>query len=124
MLLHCCKGPARPRQKAIAKTAGGSAAGETQKLVIAASPSPHAKILNDFAKEKLAKKGIELVVKEYTDDPNIYILYDAKQKKFAILHTAYMEANHQGGSVWLLQEDGKTFEYVPESKAISANLLP
>lgn len=60
---------------------------------------------------------------EATDDPNIYILYDAKQKKFAILHTAYMEANHQGGSVWLLQEDGKTFEYVPESKAISANLL-
>ena len=53
--------------KAPEKTAGGSAAGETQKLVIAASPSPHAKILNDFAKEKLAKKGIELVVKEYTD---------------------------------------------------------
>ena len=47
----------------------GSAAGDTAKttLTVAASPSPHAEILNDFAAPKLAEQGIELKVKEYTD---------------------------------------------------------
>ncbi len=47
--------------------AAGSAAAETQTLVVAASPSPHAVILNDYAKPILAEQGIELEVKEYTD---------------------------------------------------------
>ena len=48
-------------------SAAGSAAAETQTLVVAASPSPHAVILNDYAKPILADQGIELEVKEYTD---------------------------------------------------------
>ena len=50
-------------------TAAGSAAGDAAKttLTVAASPSPHAEILNDFAAPKLAEQGIELKVKEYTD---------------------------------------------------------
>ena len=36
-------------------------------LTVAASPSPHAVILNDFAASRLADEGIELEVKEYTD---------------------------------------------------------
>lgn len=42
-------------------------------LVVAASPSPHAQILEDFAAPLLAKKGITLEVKEYTDyvQPNV-----------------------------------------------------
>ena len=47
--------------------AAGSAAEESQVLRVAASPSPHAEILNDFAAERLAEQGITLEVKEYTD---------------------------------------------------------
>ena len=36
-------------------------------LTVAASPSPHAEILNDFAAPLLAEQGITLEVKEYTD---------------------------------------------------------
>ena len=45
---------------------GSDAAGSTT-LTVAASPAPHAEILNDFAAPLLAKEGIELKVKEYTD---------------------------------------------------------
>lgn len=45
----------------------GSAAAATQTLVVGASPSPHAVILNDYAAPLLAEQGIELEVKEYTD---------------------------------------------------------
>ena len=47
--------------------ATGSAAAETQTLTVAASPSPHAEILNDFAAPLLEEQGITLEVKEYTD---------------------------------------------------------
>lgn len=40
--------------------------GEVTKIVVGASPSPHAEILA-AAKELLAKEGYELVIKEYTD---------------------------------------------------------
>ena len=46
--------------------AAGSASAST-KLTVAASPTPHAEILNDFVAAKLADQGIALVVKEYTD---------------------------------------------------------
>lgn len=36
-------------------------------LTVAASPSPHAEILNDFAAPRLTDQGITLEVKEYTD---------------------------------------------------------
>ena len=36
-------------------------------LTVAASPSPHAEILNDFAAPILAEQGVTLEVKEYTD---------------------------------------------------------
>lgn len=47
--------------------AKGSAAAGSTTLTVAASPTPHAEILNDFAAPLLAKEGIELKVKEYTD---------------------------------------------------------
>lgn len=40
---------------------------DASKLVVAASPAPHAQILTDFAAPALKEQGIELVVKEYTD---------------------------------------------------------
>ncbi len=56
----------------LAACSGGDAAPagsatETKTLVVAASPSPHAEILNDFAAPALAEQGITLEVKEYTD---------------------------------------------------------
>lgn len=50
-------------------SACGSAPAEADasKLVVAASPAPHAQILTDFAAPALKEQGIELVVKEYTD---------------------------------------------------------
>ena len=47
--------------------ASGSDGSASSTLTVAASPSPHAEILNDFAAPRLADQGIELVVKEYTD---------------------------------------------------------
>ena len=48
-------------------TGGSSSAADTQTLTVAASPAPHAEILDDFAAPKLKEQGISLVVKEYTD---------------------------------------------------------
>ena len=45
----------------------GSADAANETLVVAASPSPHAVILNDYAAPLLADEGIDLEVKEYTD---------------------------------------------------------
>lgn len=47
--------------------AEGSTAADSTTLTVAASPTPHAEILTDFAAPLLAKEGIELKVKEYTD---------------------------------------------------------
>ena len=41
--------------------------GAAKRLTVAASPTPHAKILSEFAAPKLKDQGIELTVKEYTD---------------------------------------------------------
>ena len=40
---------------------------QSQTLTVAASPSPHAEILNNFAAPKLKEQGIDLQTKEYTD---------------------------------------------------------
>ena len=47
---------------------GGEGTGDdASTLTVAASPSPHAEILNDFAKPRLEEQGITLEVVEYTD---------------------------------------------------------
>ena len=46
---------------------GGSSEDDASTLTVAASPSPHAEILNDFAAPRLTDQGITLEVKEYTD---------------------------------------------------------
>ena len=45
---------------------GGQSDGEMTTITVAASPTPHAEILNAL-KDKLAEEGIDLQVKEYTD---------------------------------------------------------
>lgn len=46
---------------------GGNSAGDDNKLIVGASPDPHAKILRYVADNLAEKQGIELEVKEYTD---------------------------------------------------------
>ena len=46
---------------------GGSSTGDNNKLIVGASPSPHAQILQYVADNLAEKQGIELEVKEYTD---------------------------------------------------------
>lgn len=51
----------------LAACGSAPASEDASKLVVAASPAPHAQILSDFAAPALEKEGIELEVKEYTD---------------------------------------------------------
>ena len=44
-----------------------SSAAKSKKLTVAASPSPHAEILDNFAAPRLKQQGITLKTKEYTD---------------------------------------------------------
>jgi D-methionine transport system substrate-binding protein len=55
-----------------AATGETKASGELTKIIVGATPSPHAEILN-AAKDALKEKGYELVIKEYTDyvQPNL-----------------------------------------------------
>lgn len=48
-------------------SSGANGPGAAKRLTVAASPTPHAKILGEFAAPKLKDQGIELTVKEYTD---------------------------------------------------------
>lgn len=48
-------------------SSGANGPGAAKRLTVAASPTPHAKILSEFAAPKLKDQGIELTVKEYTD---------------------------------------------------------
>lgn len=51
----------------LAACGGGDSAGGDTKLIVGASPDPHAKILRYVADNLAEKQGIELEVKEYTD---------------------------------------------------------
>lgn len=51
----------------LAACGGGDSAGGDTKLIVGASPDPHAKILRYVADNFAEKQGIELEVKEYTD---------------------------------------------------------
>ena len=50
----------------------GAGSGDSKKIIVGASPAPHAEILNE-AKTLMKEKGYELEVKEYTDyvQPNL-----------------------------------------------------
>jgi len=51
----------------------GQQAEEQKEIIVGATPVPHAKILNEVVKPKLAEEGIDLQVKEFTDyvTPNL-----------------------------------------------------
>ena len=75
------------------------AADETVKLTVAASPTPHAEILNE-AKALLADKGIELEVIEFTDyvQPNL-VLEEGDIDANYYQHTPYLDSfNEEQGT--------------------------
>ena len=61
------------------KTSETSGSGDTKKITVGATAAPHAEFLNEFAKAKLAEKGITLEVKEFTDYPTLNIALADKQ---------------------------------------------
>lgn len=69
----------------------GKSGTEKVKLVVAATPVPHAEILN-YIKPKLEKQGIELEVKEFTDyvQPNMQVHEKQLDANF-FQHNPYME---------------------------------
>ena len=75
------------------------AADETVKLTVAASPTPHAEILNE-AKALLADKGIELEVIEFTDyvQPNLVVDEGDIDANY-FQHTPYLDSfNEEQGT--------------------------
>lgn len=51
----------------VSACSAGSSSPDDATLTVAASPSPHAEILTDFAAPRLAERGVTLEVREYTD---------------------------------------------------------
>ena len=77
----------------------GSANSDLVTITVAASPTPHAEILNEL-KEQLAKEGVDLQVKEYTDYvmPNT-VVEDGTIDANYFQHQQYLdEFNEQNGT--------------------------
>ena len=77
----------------------GQSAKETQKIRVAASPTPHAEILA-VAKEILAKEGIELEIVEYDDyvQPNLVVDSGELDANY-FQHSPYLESfNAENGT--------------------------
>lgn len=67
VLLFAGCGPAPASGDSRASEPGPSDGGQHVHLVVGAVPTPHAEILNDVVKPMLAKKGIDIEVKEFED---------------------------------------------------------
>ena len=69
----------------------GSKSAGSKKIVVGATPAPHAEILN-AAKEILKEKGYELEIKEFTDyvQPNLS-LHSGDLDANYFQHTPYMD---------------------------------
>ena len=69
-----------------------NASGSDKKITVAASPSPHAEILNNAVASELKSKGYELVVKEFTDyvQPNTATEEGEVDANY-FQHTPYLE---------------------------------
>ncbi|MEG0689127.1 MAG: MetQ/NlpA family ABC transporter substrate-binding protein [Hungatella sp.] len=77
------------------KAAQPTAGGEMKKIVVGASPAPHAEIL-EAAKAVLAAKGYELQIKEYTDyvQPNLALASGDLDANY-FQHYPYLEQFNQ-----------------------------
>lgn len=86
------------------------ASGELTKLVVGATPAPHAEILN-AAKEILKEKGYDLEVKEYTDyvQPNLALESGDLDANY-FQHTPYLEQFNQENGTKLVSAGSIHYE--------------
>ncbi len=80
------------------------------KLVVAASPVPHAELL-DFVKPRLAKEGVELQVKVFTDyvQPNVQVEAKNLDANF-FQHQPYLDEFNKGKGTHLVSVTGVHIE--------------
>ena len=94
-------------QKAPASSDGGSAQnGDATTITVAASPTPHAEIL-EALKDKLADEGIELKVKVYNDYvvPNT-VVEDGEVDANYFQHLDYLEDFNEKNGTHLVSAAG------------------
>ena len=89
----------------------GNAKTEDKKITVAASPTPHAEILNGPVKEELEKNGWTLEVKEFTD----YVLpntatEDGEVDANYFQHTPYLDSFNEEKGTHLVSVEGIHFE--------------
>ena len=79
-------------------------------LTVAATPVPHAEILN-FVKPQLAKEGVELKVKEFTDyiQPNVQVAEKRLDANF-FQHQPYLDEFNKGKGTELVSVAGVHIE--------------
>ncbi|OWQ37209.1 MetQ/NlpA family ABC transporter substrate-binding protein [Pseudomonas sp. DrBHI1] len=92
----------------VAAVAAFSAHAET--LTVAATPVPHAEILN-FVKPQLAKEGVELKVKEFTDyiQPNVQVAEKRLDANF-FQHQPYLDEFNKAKGTQLVSVAGVHLE--------------
>ncbi|MCE1117559.1 MULTISPECIES: MetQ/NlpA family ABC transporter substrate-binding protein [Pseudomonas] len=92
----------------VAAVAAFSAQAET--LTVAATPVPHAEILN-FVKPQLAKEGVELKVKEFTDyiQPNVQVAEKRLDANF-FQHQPYLDEFNKAKKTNLVSVTGVHIE--------------
>lgn len=91
-------------------SSGGGQSSDVVKLVVGATPEPHAEILTQ-AKELLKAKGIELEIKEFTDytTPNIALSDGSLDANF-FQHVPYLEEFSQQNNLDLTWTTAVHFE--------------
>ncbi|MCG7410481.1 MetQ/NlpA family ABC transporter substrate-binding protein [Paenibacillus sp. ACRRX] len=100
-MLTACGGKTAENNAGTASNGGNSAA-ETTKLVVGATPVPHAEILKHIA-PKLKEQGIELEIKEFTDyvQPNVQLNEKQLDANF-FQHKPYMDDQNQKAGLKLV----------------------
>jgi len=95
---------------AVAATAGFSLGASAEELSVAATPVPHAEIL-EFVKPMLAKEGVELDVKVFTDyiQPNIQVDQKRMDANF-FQHKPYLDEFNAGRGTSLVTVTGVHIE--------------
>lgn len=104
-----------------AKASGGN---ELKKIVVGATPSPHAEILNSV-KEDMREKGYDLVVKEFVEyiQPNVALANEELDANF-MQHQPYLEDYNKNNQTTLIPVAKIHFEplglYPGKTKSLDA----
>ena len=109
---------------AVVAAVAAFSANAAETLTVAATPVPHAEILN-FVKPALAKEGVELKVKEFTDyiQPNVQVAEKRLDANF-FQHQPYLDEFNKGKGTELVSVAGVHIEpfgaYSSKHKSLDA----